>query len=231
MRPKPGSALAAAVAAASTAHGAEVGAGLTVMESAIYELYVTTRSLASSPIRIDRGATAGSDAIHPNEYLYPIHYAAGVLFDDGTTAVARSEYCLEWGTSMDACDRLSDAAGHACATRGARPLVLLHVDNFGVCHAPHARARSWFSEYGFGPCFVFVHAAGGKGGVEGAAEGGARLLRTTLAHLAPEVPQIHLSKPAAPAAQVGKAACSHDHAQAPGAGSFGQSAADAAHTS
>jgi hypothetical protein len=38
------------------------------------------------------------------------------------------------------------------------PIVVLHVDQHGICHAPHAQARAWLSEYGYGDCAVLLHA-------------------------------------------------------------------------
>jgi hypothetical protein len=32
------------------------------------------------------------------------------------------------------------------------------VDQHGICHAPHAQARAWLSEYGYGDCAVLLHA-------------------------------------------------------------------------
>lgn len=41
------------------------------------------------------------------------------------------------------------------------PVVLLQVDQFGVCHAPYAMARSILSEHNYGEVLCIVHDAFG----------------------------------------------------------------------
>ena len=60
-------------------------------------------------------------------------------------------------------------------------LALLVCDQFGVLHAPNARARSWFYERGFGECAVYAHESPSGG-----------LVRISCERLSPAVPRIDL---------------------------------------
>jgi hypothetical protein len=42
-------------------------------------------------------------------------------------------------------------------SQGVTVLAILQVDQFGVCHAPQARARSWLHENGYGHVAVYAH--------------------------------------------------------------------------
>ena len=100
-----------------------------------------------------------------------------MLFSNGSTVVARQDKGLEYGCSADAAVKLASAV----LASQSRPVVLLHCDAAGICHAPHALARSWYFERGFGDCAVFLHDAGGA------------LVRVTVEKLTPAVPRIALS--------------------------------------
>lgn len=153
--------------AAMDADRTDASAPLRVLESRIVALYQAATALAATP--------------HASDSLYPIHYAAGVLLSDGTAAVARQDKALEFGSSLDAtCKLASVVLERAAVTAGVVPLVLLHVDNYGVCHAPHANGRSWYVENGFEETVVYLHNADGA------------LVRTRIAELAPAVPRIAL---------------------------------------
>lgn len=54
--------------------------------------------------------------------------------------------------------RLNAAGVAGASTAGVAPILLLHVDQFGICHAPHASARAWLTEYGYGDCSMLIHA-------------------------------------------------------------------------
>jgi hypothetical protein len=143
-------------------------------------------------------ARAGGD---PADQLYPVHLAAGVLLSDGRTAVAREDKGLEFGCTVEAPVKLipfiQQAAAAAAATAGGgggaatapRPLAVLQADQFGVLHAPHARARAWLYERGHGSAVVYAHDASTG-----------TLVRTTAARLSPAVPRIQLSPSATAAA-------------------------------
>lgn len=163
--PTAGSHLASEVAAASSAPGAEVGAGLAVVERALMALHGHIRAIAK--------------AFDEADHLYPINLAAGVLFSDGTTVTAREDKGLEYGCTVEAPVKLCVAL-LAARKRGLRPLVMLVTDQYGTLHAPNARARSWLYERGFGATVVFAHDAAGA------------LVRVTADRLSPAVPAIAL---------------------------------------
>ena len=101
----------------------------------------------------------------------------GVVFADGSTAVARQSKGLEYGTTVDAVTKLCMSMEAASNP----PVALLHVDQFGICHAPHAKARAWLHESGRGSTRVLVHNRS-----DGA------LAFVTAARLSPAVPMIAL---------------------------------------
>lgn len=151
----------------------------TSVEAALLALYASVTACARS---------CGD----PSDQLYPVHLAAGVLLSDGSTSVAREDKGLEFGCTVEAPVKLIpfiQAAATATATTVAgapRPLVVLQADQFGVLHAPPARARAWLYERGHGGAVVFAHDA-----ATGA------LVRVTAARLSPAVPRIQLSPSAA----------------------------------
>jgi hypothetical protein len=154
LRVTPGSDLALEMSAAIEPMAREslvLDAGLDVLARKVHALYRDVTALAARTV--------------PNDQLHPIHYAAGVLFSDGNTVITRTDKGLEYGCTVDACTKLSTAIQAASAVvlpHGARitPLVLLHVDQFGICHAPHAKARAWFHEYGHDNVVMYIHAKG-----------------------------------------------------------------------
>lgn len=172
--PAPGSPLAAAMAASSAA---EPAAGTTppdAVTAALTALYRQCVALAAAP--------------DPADQLYPVNLAAGVLLSDGRTLVAREDKGLEYGCTVEAAVQLTLGIRGAAAD-GVAPLALLQVDQYGVCHAPHARARAWLSERGHGGVVVFAHDRSGA------------LVRTTAERLAPAGPAILLAAPPAGVAQ------------------------------
>jgi cytidine deaminase len=99
----------------------------------------------------------------PQDSLYPVHYAAGVLLSDGTTVVARTDVGLEYGTTVDGVVKLAHAITQAAAPcLCATPLLLLHATQAGTLSAPFAAPRAWLSEYGHGGTAVLLHDAGGQ---------------------------------------------------------------------
>lgn len=81
-------------------------------------------------------------------YPHPIQYAAAVLFSDGTIETSCMQQAMEYGNTLDAVSLL---ASHLLSRRQAAvtPTLLLHVDNFGILHAPFAVARSFLTEREF----------------------------------------------------------------------------------
>jgi cytidine deaminase len=105
----------------------------------------------------------GADAF---DTIHPIKYAAAVQFMDGTTDVAWLLPGLEYGCSIDPVSQLV----HSFEKRrfgaknksdqdkiDAQPDLLVCVDQFGVCHAPFAMARSLLTEHGYGALRFAYH--------------------------------------------------------------------------
>ncbi|KAE9349306.1 hypothetical protein PF008_g6959 [Phytophthora fragariae] len=92
--------------------------------------------------------------------LFPLRYAAGTKFSDGDVRVTWQHKTLEFGSSLDAVSKLipfvEDKPQHV------KPQFLLQVDQFGILHAPFARARAYFFEFGFLDTPVLVHDAEGE---------------------------------------------------------------------
>lgn len=126
------------------------------------------------------------------DYLFPIRLAAGFLFSDGTTECAWQDKALEYGSTMDPVSKLMlEVERHRA--RGAEPVLLLMADQFGVLHAPFARARSLLFENDFDELVVVAHDVHGK------------LQRHTLAELVPACPkldEVWADAPARPEATV-----------------------------
>ncbi|RLN92664.1 hypothetical protein BBJ28_00014336 [Nothophytophthora sp. Chile5] len=98
--------------------------------------------------------------------LFPLRYAAGTRFSDGEVRVTWQHKTLEYGSSLDAVSKLipfTEAKQSASEqdTEAAKPQFLLQVDQFGILHAPFARARAYFFEFGFLDLSVLVHDAKG----------------------------------------------------------------------
>lgn len=166
--PSPGSPLAAAVEAASLAGPSAGPAPPDAVAAALTALYRQCVELAAAP--------------DPADQLYPVNLAAGVLLADGRTLVAREDKGLEYGCTVEAPVQLTLGI-RAAAAGGVAPLAMLQVDQWGVCHAPHARARAWLSERGYGGVVVYAHDRSGA------------LVRTTAERLAPAGPAIVLVAP------------------------------------
>lgn len=47
----------------------------------------------------------------------------------------------------------------SATAKSNRPILLIQVDQFGIAHAPFAKARAFLTEYGYGDCHVLVHNA------------------------------------------------------------------------
>jgi cytidine deaminase len=81
---------------------------------------------------------------HAADQLYPISRAAAVLFADGSSAAAREDKGLEFGTTLDCVVKLALVMQKAAA---AAPVLLVAVDQLGLCCAPSAVPRAWLSEH------------------------------------------------------------------------------------
>jgi cytidine deaminase len=101
--------------------------------------------------------------------LHPITYAAAVLFQDGTRQAARFLPGNEYGCSLDPVsqlvrdmDRKQLEAETVEEMELSKPDWIIQVDQFGVCHAPFAMARSLLTEYDFGSTRFVYHDAAGR---------------------------------------------------------------------
>ncbi|OWZ11172.1 Phosphatidylinositol class b [Phytophthora megakarya] len=98
--------------------------------------------------------------------LFPLRYAAGTTFSDGEVRVTWQHKTLEYGSSLDAVSKLIpfvEAKEHNDKEPNlTKPEFLMQVDQFGILHAPFARARAYFFEFGFLDLLVLVHDAAGE---------------------------------------------------------------------
>ncbi|KAL4167370.1 hypothetical protein KRP22_012856 [Phytophthora ramorum] len=92
--------------------------------------------------------------------LFPLRYAAGTRFSDGQVKVAWQHKTLEFGSSLDAVSKLVPFVEEK--QQDVQPQFLLQVDQFGILHAPFARARAYFFEFGFVDVPVLVHDPAGQ---------------------------------------------------------------------
>jgi cytidine deaminase len=109
-----------------------------------------------------------------NEYdredsLHPIRLSAAVLYSDGTTSSAWQMKGLEYGCTGDPVEAVVHNMAHTMTLKhynpsGAflRPVALVMIDQYGVCHAPFARSRSLLMEHGFGDVLVLCHQEDGQ---------------------------------------------------------------------
>jgi cytidine deaminase len=88
--------------------------------------------------------------------LFPLRSAAAVVFSDDSVRVAWQHKTLEYGSSLDAISKLIPFIEEK-ADGGVRPAFIAQVDQFGIAHAPSARARAYLFEYGFSKVEVLVH--------------------------------------------------------------------------
>lgn len=86
---------------------------------------------------------------------HPIRYSAAILFNDKTHAVSWMKKGLEYGTTLDPVSQLAHVAESQADS--IKPVLLVQVDQFGICHAPFGGARAFLNEYGHGSIQVIVH--------------------------------------------------------------------------
>ena len=145
-----------AAVGASFAAGTAVAVSEAALSGAAPPAPLAARLPAATALH--KAVAALAAAPHAGDALYPLHLAAGALFDDGTVRLARQLKGLEYGCSADAVVRLTGAFGEG----GPKPLLLIHCDQFGNCLAPSAPARSLLSEHqcalNAGELVVLVHA-------------------------------------------------------------------------
>lgn len=125
-------------------------------------------SLAMEAIKYDDATT-----------LHPLQFAAAVMYMNGDIEVTWMLKALEYGNTLDPVSQLvvgmerrrvgqfsSDSTGdngRTCAS-SATPKYIIMTDQFGVCHAPFAMARSILSEHNYGSVEVAVEHSVSDGG-------------------------------------------------------------------
>jgi hypothetical protein len=82
------------------------------------------------------------------ELPYPIMYAAGVEFSDGSRRFAAHTQAIEYPCSVEAVSKIA-AFIEVAGENDIQPLWLVVVDQFGICHAPFAPGRAYLSENNF----------------------------------------------------------------------------------
>lgn len=114
--------------------------------------------------------------------LHPLQFAAGVLYENGDIEVSWMLKALEYGNTLDPVSQLvvgmerrrvetvleatSDQENQSASALGRErhfPKIILMTDQFGVCHAPFAMARSILSEHNYGNAQVVVSHDSDKG--------------------------------------------------------------------
>ena len=98
------------------------------------------------------------------DYIHPIRFSAAVYFSDGHIAHSWFLKALEYGASVDPVVQLIGQMKEYPTTRSSscQPLVLAMLDQFDVCHAPFAAARTLLLEHGFGDLKVLHHDEDGQ---------------------------------------------------------------------
>jgi len=110
--------------------------------------------------------------------LHPIRLATAVLFDDDSIEVTWMLKGLEYGCTIDAVSQMvskmvqnricgdcklditcnGQINGDSSIFKMIKnPVMLVNVDQYGVCHSPHAQARALLSEHGFDHLKIMVH--------------------------------------------------------------------------
>lgn len=114
--------------------------------------------LANDTERRVYSAALEATARDARDDLFPLRYAAGVLFSDGEIRTTWQHKTLEYGSSLDPISKLIPFIEATTAT----PVFMLQVDQFGILHAPAARARAYFFEFEFNGLEIPVHDLDGK---------------------------------------------------------------------
>lgn len=107
-------------------------------------------------------AVAYARAQLPQAAIFPVLFAAAVVFSDGRVHSACELKGIEYGCTVDAVSLLLTEMIKARKAGKPAPVVIVQADNFGLAHAPFAGARSLLVEHGFGSVTVCGHNDGGK---------------------------------------------------------------------
>lgn len=108
------------------------------------------------------------------DHIHPLRMSGAVLFSDGHIETSWQWKALEYGCTSDpVCQLLttmkkytspqqSDLVENSEINEKAVVQCLVMLDQFGVCHAPFAAARSLLIEHGFQDVQILVHSSEGK---------------------------------------------------------------------
>lgn len=113
------------------------------------------------------------------EQIHPLRLSGAVLFGDGYIETSWQWKALEYGCTLDPISQLLNPMRQypmrqAQGLEGedaiqkrevCSPRCIVMIDQFGVCHAPFAAARSLLFEHGFQQVQVLVHSQEGKLGI------------------------------------------------------------------
>jgi len=86
--------------------------------------------------------------------LHPIRLSAAVLYEDGETQSTYQLKGLEYGCTSDPMEAIIH---FMLQNKEKKALLLVMLDQFGVCHAPFARARAQLAERGFDHVSILIH--------------------------------------------------------------------------
>ena len=109
--------------------------------------------------------------------LHHIRLATAVLFDDDSIEITWMLKGLEYGCTIDAVSQMvskmvqnricgdcklnitfnSKINDDSIFKMIKNPVILVNVDQYGICHSPHAQARALLSEHGFDHLKIMVH--------------------------------------------------------------------------
>lgn len=89
--------------------------------------------------------------------VFPIVYAAAVRFEDGRISVTSELKGIEYGCTVDAVSQLLPEIIRSKEAGLAKPCCIVQTDQYGIAHAPFARARSLLVEHGFQDVLLAAH--------------------------------------------------------------------------
>uniref|UniRef100_A0A7S4QQ05 Cytidine deaminase n=1 Tax=Alexandrium monilatum TaxID=311494 RepID=A0A7S4QQ05_9DINO len=94
--------------------------------------------------------------------VFPVLFAAAVVFGDGRVHSAAELKGIEYGCTVDAVSLLLPEMLRSREDVDMPSVFIVQADNFGLAHAPFAAARSLLMEHGFGDVKVCAHTDDGR---------------------------------------------------------------------
>lgn len=96
------------------------------------------------------------NSLDSEDPLHPIRLSAAVLYEDGETQSTYQLKGLEYGCTSDPVEAL---VHFILQNKEKKAVVIVMLDQFGVCHAPFARARAQLIERALDHVSVLIHSA------------------------------------------------------------------------